>query len=104
MSYYVSVHTDYTNPRCPEDIDNPAMPYFLLASNARVALELTAILDSEGASRQYIPTQLSVDDIEDETTIVLLDPIFELMRKSGWTVTPPGHKTEENPTLAVSAS
>ena len=84
MSCYASLHSDYTNPNGPGDIDNPQVPYFIEATNATIALQITASRDSEDSGDVLTP-----GDIADETTLVLLDPILDLMRKAGWTVTPP---------------
>lgn len=97
MSYYVSLHPDYTDPRCPSAVDQPYLPYFIEADNARQALETTIDLAEQDEGCRY---QTHV--MQEETALVLLDPIFEQMRQVGWVINPPNHKSEEQSTIAAS--
>lgn len=85
MPYYLSQHPDYTDAGNPREVDCPAEPRFIEAKNAEEAARKNFEIDL-AESGDPDATQ---DDINGETMLVLLDPLFDKMRQAGWTVIPP---------------
>ena len=85
MKTYLSQHTDYTNANLTKEVDAPAKPLVCRAKNAKEAMKAFFAME-ETLPGGYKP---SLEEIADETTLVLLDPVFEELRKLGWTITPP---------------
>lgn len=99
MSYYISTHPDYTHAGCPSAVDEPYLPYFIEAEDAVEALEKTIDLAERDEGTRY-PLHV----MQEETALVLLDPIFDLMKKAGWTIVPPAKQSEEKSTATTVAS
>ena len=86
MPYYLSQHPDYTNAERPSDVDCPAPPRFIEAKNAKAATKENYRVEVEEAGGSVVCDQ---EDLDSGTTLVLLDPLFDIMRGEGWTVSPP---------------
>ncbi len=86
MPYYLSQHIDYTDASLPQWVDDPAEPRLIVANDATEAARKSWEMDlKEGG----VEEGTSLDDVLEETTLVKLDPLFELMRTAGWAIIPP---------------
>lgn len=85
MKLYLSQHMDYTNADSLTDVDSPATPLVVEAESAEEAMGKFFELEQQSD----LLHRITQNDVATETTIVLLDPILEVMRSMGWRIDPP---------------